>query len=243
MMLMILCHTGYTRSNFCFHEIKYCKFQVIKHIFITSPVIWSQDREHNPTIRLGKNRINWANIVFFCSSGPNQISKKSTALFPSYTWSNHFTYCVTAGARTGCDPWPWCCSSNGGCGTGAGTLRSSPWSRTRWPASPWDAGGTAGAACSPARGCCHTSPGSPGYPCTCRGDRGNSHGNQEYMWGKSFRLEKRFEITEVHTFIYLHKVMQAWWNEVHDSQVKGKLSAQTAPQQFGIWKKNLCKYP
>lgn len=82
------------------------------------------------------------------------------------------THCVTAGAQTGCDPWPWCCSSSGGCGTGAGTPRSSPLSRSRWPASPWDAGGTAGAACSPDRGCCRTSPGSPGYPCTCRGEPG-----------------------------------------------------------------------
>lgn len=78
------------------------------------------------------------------------------------------THCVAAGVRTGCGLWPWCCSSSGGCGTGAGTRRSSPSSRPRWPASLWDAGGRAGAACSPDQGCCRTSPGSPGCPCTCR---------------------------------------------------------------------------
>lgn len=78
------------------------------------------------------------------------------------------THCVATGVRTGCGLWPWCCSSSGGCGTGAGTLRSSPSSRPRWPASLWGAGGTAGAVCSPDQGCCRTSPGSPGSPCTCR---------------------------------------------------------------------------
>lgn len=176
----IVSHWLHTRSNFCFYEIKYCKFQVTNHIFITSPITWSQERQHNPKMTRRKTE-QTENTVFFCSSGPSQILKNSTAPFPGYTRCSHFTYCVTAGAQTGCDPWPWCCSSNGGCGTGAGTLRSSPISRTRWPASPWDAGGTAGAACSSDRGCCRTSPGSPGYPCTCRGDRGNSHGNQEYI--------------------------------------------------------------
>lgn len=79
-----------------------------------------------------------------------------------------FTHYVTAGVRTSCDPWLWCCSSSGGCGTGAGTLISSPLSQPQWPASPSGAGGTVGAACSPDRGCCHTSPASPGCPCTCR---------------------------------------------------------------------------